>query len=445
MVRDSIQKQINQLLTQYIQTQKKSRFIPGKTKIRYASAYYGEEELIAVTDALLSGWFGLGVYGERLERDLANYIGCHSTLLTNSGSSASLLSLAALTSDLYAEKIAPGMEVVTPACTFATTAAAIVHRNLTPVFIDVELGTYNATPHMYERAITKKTRALLIPHTLGNPNEMDTLLKIAKKYKLHIIEDNCDALGSMYDGQKTGSFGVLATCSFYPAHHLTLAGEGGAVFINDPRLHRVVLTYRNWGRGCWCTSLEKNPNGACGHRFDFKIDGIPVDHKYYFLTLGYNLKPVELQAAMGVVQLKRFPQMAQKRRQNAKAFSEFFKQFEKYFILPRSLPKADPCWFSFPLTIKKEAPFTRLDITKYLEEKLIETRTVFAGNITRQPAMRRVNYRVVGPLDNSDTILKDTFFIGLGPHIGTAELTYMEEIFTDYLNQWSKKRIKRTH
>lgn len=445
MPHDSIQSQINRLLTRYIRTQKKSHFITGKTKVRYASAYYGEAELIAVTDALLSGWFGLGVYGERLERDLAQYIGCHSALLTNSGSSASLLSLSALTSDLFAEKIEPKMEIVTPACTFATTAAAIVHRNLTPVFIDVELGTYNATPDMYERAITKKTRALLIPHTLGNPNEMDTLLEIAKKYKLHIIEDNCDALGSIYAGRKTGSFGSLATCSFYPAHHLTLAGEGGAVFINDPRLHRVVLTYRNWGRGCWCTSLEKNPNGACGHRFDFKIDGIPVDHKYYFLTLGYNLKPVELQAAMGVEQLKRFPQMARKRRQNFQTLTAFFKQYEKYFILPRTLPLADPCWFSFPLTIKGDAPFTRLNITQYLEEKLIETRTIFAGNIVRQPAMRRVNYRVVGELTNSDTILKDTFFVGIGPHIGAAELTYMKEVFTDYLHKRSKKSFKRHH
>lgn len=432
-----IQQKIHTLLRKYReQTNKSSLFVPGKTKVRYSGAFYDARELIAMTDAMLEGWFGLGKQGELFEEKLTQYINCKSTLLTNSGSSASLLCMSALTSDLFAEKIEEGAEVITPACTFATTAAAIVHRNLIPVFTDVDLETFNPTVEMIARAITKKTRAIFIPHTLGNPNEMDKLMDLANKHKLHVIEDNCDALGSEYDGKKTGSFGILSTCSFYPAHHITMAGEGGAVFINDPRLHRVVLTFRNWGRGCWCGSLEKDPNGACKNRFNFKIDGIPVDHKYYFLALGYNLKPVEIQAAMGLVQLKKFPQMERARNRNFDAFYTFFSKYTDYFVLPKSLPKANPCWFSFPLTITNKAPFTRMEIVQFLESHLIETRTVFAGNIVRQPAMRRVQHKVVGSLKNSDKILRDTFFIGNGPHISAAHRAYIFDTFTKFLKQY---------
>ena len=429
----ALRKKIHLLLRRYrLLDELEKRFIRGKKKVRYSGAFYRAEELERMVDALLNGWFGLGINGEKFEHRISDYIGCNRTLLTNSGSSASLLSMASLTSDLYANKVERGAEVVTPACTFATTAAAIVHQGLVPVFIDVDLGTYNTSPARIARAISKKTRILFLPHTLGNPNEMDQIMEIARQNKLFVVEDNCDALGSEYDKKKTGSFGELATCSFYPAHHITLAGEGGAVFINDPRLYRVVLTYRNWGRGCWCTSLEKDPNGACRNRFNFKIDGIPVDHKYYFLTLGYNLKPVEVQAAMGVVQLKRFPKMAEMRRSNFMALNAYFKKYEKFFILPRSVKKANPCWFSYPLTIRDGAPFTREQITRYLENKLVETRTVFAGNIVRQPALKRINYRVVGTLRNSDKVLKDTFFVGLGPHITTMQLEYMQDIFSNF-------------
>lgn len=432
-----IKRKIYSLLKKFTKEKRQqTKFIPGVSKVRYSGAYYKAEELIAVTDALLGGWFGLGSYGEKLEFGLTKYIGASSTLLTNSGSSASLLSMAALTSYLYADHIKPGSEVITPACTFATTTAAIVHRGLIPVFVDNEVDTFNTTPQLIANAITPKTRAILLPHTLGNPNEMDQIMLLVKKHKLLLIEDNCDALGSEYKDKKTGSFGALATCSFYPAHHITLAGEGGAVFINDPRLYRVVLTLRNWGRGCWCTSLEKNPDGACRHRFDFKIDGIPVDHKYYFLELGYNLKPVELQAAMGFVQLKRFPRIAQMRRQNFDKLYRFFKTYDKFFTLPRSLPHADPCWFSFPLTLRDDAPFTRQEITFYLESKKVETRTVFAGNVVRQPAMKRVKYKVSNSLTGADKVLKDTFFMGTGPHIGNPELQYIKEITERYLQRF---------
>lgn len=428
---------IRKLLETHIKNKiKAERFIPGKSKVRYSGAFYKSEELSAITDSLLKGWFGLGINGEKLENRLSQYVGSHSTLLTNSGSSASLLSMSAITSYLYADHIQSGDEVITPACTFATTAAAILHKGLKPVFVDVDLDTFNSSPSQIEEAITSKTRAIFLPHTLGNPNDMDPIMKLVKRHKLLLVEDNCDALGSTYKNQKTGSFGVLATCSFYPAHHITMAGEGGAVFINDPRLHRLVMAFRNWGRGCWCSSLEADENGACGHRFDFKIDGIPIDHKYYFLELGYNLKPVELQAAMGLVQLKRFPIMAKARRDNFSYLYNFFKAFERFFTLPRSLPSADPCWFSFPLTIRDDAPFDRRQITKFLEENLIETRTVFAGNIVRQPAMKRANYSVVGTLDNSDKILKDTFFIGVGPHLGKSEISYIQDIFKKFIQKF---------
>lgn len=432
-----IQSSIHNLLKDYVrQKQQAELFVPGKTKVRYSGAFYGAEELISMTDAMLQGWFGLGERGELLEKEFTNYLKVGSTLLTNSGSSASLLCMAGLTSHLYADRVEPQTEVITPACTFATTVAAIVHHNLIPVFLDVDLETFNIDPEQIEAAITPKTRIIFLPHTLGNPNDMDKIMKIARSHKLFVVEDNCDALGSIYAGKMTGSFGILGTCSFYPAHHITLAGEGGAVFINDPRLHRVILSYRNWGRGCWCSSQEKNPDGACGNRFNFKIDGIPVDHKYYFTALGYNLKPVEIQAAMGLSQLKRFPVMEKRRKYNFEILFKFFTKYKKFFVLPRSLPKAEPCWFSFPLTILDKTPFDRKQITQFLESRLIETRTVFAGNIVRQPAMKRVHYRVVGNLDNSDKILRDTFFIGLGPHIGRPQLDYMQTVFEEYFKKF---------
>ncbi len=435
MIKQKTRNQILQILTRY-QNLTTKPFFPGKSRIQYAGAYYGKQELALMIDVLLDGWFGLGKRGELLERRLTKFIGANSTLLTNSGSSASLLCMAALKSNFYADRIEPGSEIITPSCTFATTVAAIVNNGFVPVFVDVDLETFNVNPNSLSQAVSKKTRAVFLPHTLGNPNEMDAIMDIAKKFNLHVIEDNCDALGSEYDGKKTGSFGVLATCSFYPAHHMTLAGEGGAIFINDLRLQRVILTLRNWGRGCWCSSLEKNSDGACRNRFNFSIDNIPIDHKYFFLELGYNLKPVELQAAMGLAQLRRFPKMAKARRENFAKFYNFFKNFENFFVLPKSSKKADPCWFSFPLTLRDNTPFTRREITTFLEKNKIETRTVFAGNILRQPAMRRVFCRKVGDLKNSDKILKDTFFIGVWPGITELARNYIMEMFSSFLKKY---------
>jgi len=436
MTKNQIKKRIFKYIKAFQKLDRKEKkFIPGKSKVRYAGAFYDEKELIYMCDAMLEGWFGIGKLGRLLEEKLTKYIGSKSTVLVNSGSSASLVSMSTLINNLNPNKIPVASEVITPACTFATTVGAIVQTGLVPVFVDVSLGNYNVIPEMVAKAITKKTKVMFLPHTLGNPNQMDKIKQIAKQYKLLLVEDNCDALGSEYNGQKTGSFGSLATSSFYPAHHMTMAGEGGAVYINDLTLLKAVSTIRNWGRGCWCSDKNSGYLGACKQRFNFKLDGIPIDHKYLFLTLGYNLKPVEIQAAMGLAQMDKFDQMTKLRALNFKQLNNFFKKHEKYFILPESFPKAKPSWFAYPLTIREDTPFDRVGITQFLEENLIETRTLFAGNITRQPAMKGVNYKIAGKLTNSDKIMKDTFFIGTGPHITTTHVNYIQEIFTKFFKK----------
>lgn len=434
---EAIQKKLAELLRQFYQVKKKEKFVPGKTKVRYSGGWFDDTEVMAMFKVALGGWLGAGQVAEKFEARLAKYLGAAKTLSTNSGSSATLLTMAALTSRLRPDPLQPGGEVVTPACTFATTVAAIVHQRLVPRFIDVDMETLNPSLESIEGAITRKTKAILIPHTLGNPNDMSTIMKLAREHKLYVIEDNCDGLGSLYKSKKTGSFGHLAAESFYPAHHITTGGEGGAVIINDVEFYRTVLTLRNWGRGCWCLAAEKHPLGACRNRFNYTLEGdIPVDHRYYFSELGYNLKMTEMQAAMGIVQLKRFPKMAAKRRKNFAALYKFFASYEDWFYLPKSIPGADPCWFAFPLTIRARAPFTRNEILAYLETHMIEGRSLFAGNIVRHPAMRGVNYKISGSLRNSDYVLKNTFFVGVWPGIGRQELTYMKEVFTDYLKQF---------
>ena len=432
-----IEKKIDKLLEQFYQIKKKEKFVPGKTKVRYSGGWFDDKEVSAMLGVALSGWLGSGMVAEKLEQKLSRYIGAEKSLLTNSGSSATLLCMAGLTSRLRPDPLRPGDEVVTPACTFATTVAAIVHQGLIPRFIDVEVGTLNPSVAMIDQAIRKRTRAIFIPHTLGNPNDMIAIMKLAREHKLYVIEDNCDGLGSLYKGKKTGSFGHLAAESFYPAHHITTGGEGGAVIINDVEFYRTILALRNWGRGCWCLASEKHALGACRNRFNYTLEGnIPVDHRYYFSELGYNLKMTEMQAAMGLVQLKKFPKMAKARRRNFKALNKFFKNYEEFFYLPETLLKADPCWFAFPLTIRDKAPFGRNEILDYLEKKRIEGRSLFAGNIIRHPAMRGVDYKISGSLKNSDKILKDTFFVGVWPGIGKEQLNYMREVFTDYLKQF---------
>lgn len=432
-----IKKKIDTLLKQHIEiSEKENRFIPGKSIVRYAGSVYNEEELQAMVEIMLRGWFGLGLEGEQLEKELSAYMGTKQTYLVNSGSSADLVAVAALCSYQFSERLNPGDEVITPACTFPTAVAALVHNGLKPVFVDVDPVTLNPRAEDIAKAVTKKTRCILVVHTLGNPNEMTDIMKIAKEHKLHVMEDNCDALGSVHAGQKTGTFGILATESFYPAHHMTTAGEGGAVFVNDTRLIRIVSSIREWGRACWCGAAGGGTYGECGVRFKFKIDGFPYDHKYIFNHIGYNVKPVEIQAAMGRVQLKRVDGFIKARKHNFSLLDSFFKRYEKFFILSEPTKNSDPSWFAYPLTIRDDAPFDRFAITTFLEERMIQTRPLFAGNILRQPAFKNIDHKVVGELTNSDRIFLNTFFVGVYPGLTPKHISYMQDMFDSFLRKY---------
>lgn len=434
----AIKKKINSLIADYYSLfEKEQKFIPGKSIVQYAGAVYNEKELQAMVDVMLKGWFGLGHEGELLEKELAEFLGAKKAYLVNSGSSADLVAISSLMSYQFSDRINPGDEVITPACTFPTVVSAIVHKGLKPVFVDVDPVTLNPKASDIAKAVTKKSRLIFLVHTLGNPNEMDDIMSIAKEHKLHVIEDNCDALGSVYDGKKTGTFGILATESFYPAHHMTTAGEGGAVFLNDLRLLRIVSSIREWGRACWCGAAGGGSNGACGVRFKFKIDGVPYDHKYIFSHIAYNLKPVEIQAAMGRVQLRKVDSFIKTRKKNFATLQKFFKAYEKFFILAKATPKSDPSWFAYPLTIRDDAPFERLSITTYLEDRMIQTRPLFGGNILKQPGFKNIDHKAVGSLKNSDRIFLRSFFVGLYPGLTSEHIAYMLDVFTAFLKKYA--------
>lgn len=434
MSEEEVRQRIREQIAQFFELKKSSsKFAPGKSWVQYAGAVFDECEAIAMVDSILDGWFGLGKKGREFEEEFSRYIGCKGAVLANSGSSANLLAVSSLLSPQLKERIKKGDEVITPAATFPTTFNPLVQNGLKPVLLDVELGTYNINAENLEKAVSQKTRLIMLPHTMGNPNEMDAVMDFAEEHSIIVIEDNCDALGSSYKGRKTGSFGLLSTCSFFPAHHITL-GEGGIVCVKDARLGRIVRSLRDWGRDCYCEHDEIRPNGACGKRFDFKINDIPYDHKYIYSNVGYNLKPLELQAAMGVEQLKRLPRFIEARKKNFRALYEEFSKYEDSFVLPKALPGADPSWFCFPLTIRDEAKFNRSEITAWLEKNRIQTRLLFAGNIIRQPAYRKVEYRVVGKLTNSDKIMRDTFFIGVYPGIDEERLKYVIDKVREFMN-----------
>lgn len=430
-LRETIKKDLAKI---FALRKKNKKFIPGKTWIQYAGGVFDDKEINAGVQSLIDGWFGLGKKGEEFEKGIAEFVGTKGSALTNSGSSANLLAIASLMSPLYSNRLKPGDEVITAACGFPTTVNPLFQQNLVPVFLNVNCETYNIEAKDLEKCLSKKTKAVFLSHSLGNPNEMDKIVEFCKEHNLLLIEDNCDALGSEYDGKKTGSFGILATQSFYPAHHMTM-GEGGVIYYNDIRFERITKSLRDWGRSCWCRGDEKKMLGSCGIRFNFKIDGKSYDHKYLFNQIGYNLKPIEPQAAIGVEQLKRLPEFTKKRKKNFEKLFKYAQEWKEFFILPKSLPKADPCWFSFILTIKDHVKFTRHDITTFLEERMIQTRPFFAGNITKQPAYAKSNYRIVGDLKNSDRIMFNSFFLGIYPGIGNEEIDYIAESIDDFLKE----------
>lgn len=428
-LREEIRNKIKKI---FFLRKKNKKFIPGKTWLQYAGGVFDDEEINASVSVLIDGWFGLGKKAEEMENKLAEFLGVRGSLLTNSGSSANLLAIAALMSPLFPNRLKPGDEVITSASGFPTTVNPLVIYGLVPVFLDPNPETYNINANDLKKALIKKTRAVFIAHSQGNPHEMDKIVKFCQDNNLFLIEDNCDALGSEYEGKKTGSFGILSTQSFYPPHHITM-GEGGAVNYNDLRFQRIIKSLRDWGRACWCRGDEKRMLGACQARFNFKLDGKPYDHKYVFNQIGFNLKPIEPQAAMGVEQLKKLTYFIKKRRANFNRFYQHAKNWEKYFILPKSLPKANPSWFAFMLTIKDHVKFSRHEITLFLEEKMIQTRPFYVGNITKQPAYSNVKYRKIGNLPNATRMLHNTFFIGIYPCLGNQEIDYIAENINDFL------------
>jgi CDP-6-deoxy-D-xylo-4-hexulose-3-dehydrase len=328
----------------------------------------------------------------------------------------------------------PGDEVVTAATGFPTTVAPIVQNNLVPVFVDCQLGTYNLDPEQLEPALSERTRAIFLAHALGNPAEMGPVMEFARAHGLYVIEDVCDALGTVYDGRMVGTFGNLATLSFYAAHHIT-TGEGGAVLTDDPDLARIVRSVRNWGRDCWCRH-DSPPTGACGRRFEWQIPGLeePYDHRYLFSEIGYNLKMTEVQAAIGLAQLEKLPEFIAARNRNFALLYEGLKPYEEFLLLPTWSERAEPSWFAFPLTVRPGAPFSRRDLTTFLEERNVETRLLFAGNIIRQPGYRDIPHRAVGDLPNSDLVLRSTFFVGVYPGMDDARIAYMLQVFSQFFD-----------
>ncbi|MDP8229907.1 MAG: lipopolysaccharide biosynthesis protein RfbH [Candidatus Gorgyraea atricola] len=412
--------------------EKEARFIPGKTLINYAGRIYDEKELTNLVDASLDFWLTSGRFAKQFQREFSEFLGIKYCILTNSGSSANLLAVSSLTSPLLKERrLKPGDEVITTACGFPTTLNPIVQNKLVPVFVDINLGTYNIQAERIEKAISKKTKAIFIAHTLGNPADMDKILKIVKRHKLWFIEDNCDSMGSRYRKKYTGAFGHIATCSFYPSHHITM-GEGGAVLTNDLLLKRIILSFRDWGRDCWC---EPGHDNTCGKRFSQQFGGLPdgYDHKYIYSHIGYNLKITDMQAAIGVAQLKKLPGFIRARKENFKFLYAFFKKYERYFVLPLEAKNSDPSWFGFPVLVKKDAPFTRNETVKYLEKNKIATRMLFGGNLIKHPAYENIKYRIHGSLKNTDMVMDNLFWIGVYPGIKKEQIEFICSIFDKML------------
>ena len=401
-------------------------FVAGQTEIPVTGKVFGKEELANAVAASLDFWLTSGPYSVEFESKLAKLMGMRHAFMVNSGSSANLVALSALTSPKLGDRrLQPGDEVLTVAAGFPTTVTPILQNNLIPVYIDIDLGTYVANDEMLETAIGPKTKAIMMAHTLGNPFNLDLVMNLAKKYNLWVIEDTCDALGGIYNGAKIGSFGDLSTLSFYPAHHIT-TGEGGAVMTKRAALKPIIESFRDWGRDCWCAPGCDN---TCLKRFEWQLGELPqgYDHKYTYSHLGYNLKSGDIQAAIGLAQLERLDSFIELRRRNWNYLRAGLKDLEEFVVLPLASENSDPSWFGFAITVKSNSPVTRNDVVKNLNEMKIATRLLFAGNLLRQPGFIGTPRRVVGELVNTDTTMKDTFWIGVWPGLTTDMLDYVIE------------------
>jgi len=428
-------KLVKKLVSAYYQKYHKKKFTPGKDNVKVSGRVFDKREIISAVQASLEFWLTEGHFAEEFCEKFAKFLDVRYSTLANSGSSANLVAFSALTSPkLGARRIKPGDEVITVACSFPTTINPIIQFGAVPVFIDIDLTTRNAITNLIEKAVSKKTKAIMMAHTLGNPFDVNEVKRVAKKYNLWLIEDCCDALGSKYNGKYVSTFGDLATFSFYPAHQITM-GEGGAVVTNNPDLYTIVNSFCGWGRDCWCKTGQDN---RCGRRFGFKMGKLPFgyDHKYIYSHIGYNLKPTDIQAAIGLAQLEKLPKFIETRKKNFNLLYQALKKYDKYFILPAWDKKADPCWFGFMIVLKENCPFSRLDIVNFLQKNKIETRSLFAGNLLRHPAYFEIKHRVAGNLKNSDFIMSNGFWIGVYPGNNFQMLKYVVSKFDEFLAKY---------
>lgn len=429
---DELRAKILELTTEYAAEEFPARkFIPGESAVPVAGRVFDAADVQSLIDSSLDFWLTEGRFARRFEKEFARFFNVRHSILVNSGSSANLLALTSLTSPLLKERqIQPGDEVITVATGFPTTVNPIFQNGLVPVFLDVDIPTYNIDVSQLEAALSEKTRVVMIAHTLGNPFDLKTVTEFCKQHNLWLVEDCCDAVGALYENRMVATFGDVATVSFYPAHHITM-GEGGALLTDKPKLKKIIESFRDWGRDCWC---EPGKDNTCYKRFDWQLGDLPqgYDHKYTYSHIGYNLKATDMQAAVGVSQLKKLNGFIEKRRENYDYLTELLSSLQEFFILPKATQNSTPSWFGFPILVRPEAPFSRDELVRHLEAHKIGTRLLFGGNLIRQPAYRGKEYRVVGDLKNSDEVMRRVFWIGVYPGLTKPMLDYVAETMRQF-------------
>lgn len=429
---DQLRAQILELVAEYTAEAFPTRpFVPGSSAVPVSGRVFDVTDIQHLVDSGLDFWLTTGRYADQFEKEFARFFKMRHAILVNSGSSANLLALTSLTSPLLKERqLRVGDEVITVASGFPTTVNPILQNGLVPVFVDVEIPTYNIDARYLEAAYSEKTRAVMIAHTLGNPFNLQAVTEFCKEHHLWLVEDCCDAVGATYNNQPVGRFGDVASVSFYPAHHITM-GEGGAVLTDWPKLKKIVESFRDWGRDCWCDPGKEN---TCGKRFNWQLGDLPhgYDHKYTYSHIGYNLKVTDMQAAVGVSQLKKLPEFIQRRRENFEYLHKNLQDLQDFIILPQATPNSQPSWFGFPIAVRADAPFMRNELVRSLEDRKIATRLLFAGNLLRQPAYRNAQYRVASPLKNADFIMNNVFWIGIYPGLTRPMLDYVCETLHEF-------------
>ena len=441
MSQEALRAQILELVAQYQREAfPEKRFVPDQSPVPVSGKVFDHDELQHLVDASLDFWLTTGRFAKQFEQEFARFMGVRHAMLVNSGSSANLLALTALTSPLVGERrLRPGDEVITCAAGFPTTVNPILQNRLVPVFLDAHLPSYNLDVRRLEEAVSPRTRAIMVAHTLGNPFELDAVLSFARKHRLWVVEDACDAVGAEYRGQRAGSFGDVATVSFYPAHHLTM-GEGGAVLTSDPAIKKSVESFRDWGRDCWCDTGVDN---TCGKRFAWQLGSLPegYDHKYTYSHIGYNLKLTDMQAAVGLAQLKKLPRFIEARRRNFERLHRALEPLADALILPEASPQSRPSWFGFPITVRDSAPLSRNALVRELEAHRIGTRLLFGGNLLHQPAYRGIEHRGVGTLEGADQVMRSTFWVGVFPGLTEQMIDFIAQTITGAVRSAAMPRV----